>query len=60
MKSSKKNSGNTILKKLESNVLIWYGHVARMEENIWPKRIVAWSLAGGEEEDDTSKVGKGS
>jgi len=58
MKSSEKNSGNTILKRQKSNTLRWYGPVVRMEENIWPKRIVTWSLEESEDEDDKNKVGK--
>jgi len=30
----------TILDRMESNVLKWYGHVRRMEDSRWSKRIV--------------------
>jgi hypothetical protein len=28
---------------MENNMLKWYGHVLRMEDNAWPKRIMTWS-----------------
>jgi hypothetical protein len=33
----------TNLEKLEYKTLKWYGHVARMEDKKWPKRIMTWS-----------------
>jgi hypothetical protein len=36
----------TILERMENNMLKWYGHVLRMEDNTWPKRIMTWSLEG--------------
>jgi hypothetical protein len=36
----------TILDTMESNMLKWYGHVLRMEDNIWPKRIMTGSPEG--------------
>jgi hypothetical protein len=36
----------TILERLESNMLKWYGHVLRMEDNRWPERIMTWSPEG--------------
>jgi hypothetical protein len=33
----------TILERLDKNMLKWYGHVVRMEDNRWPKRIMTWS-----------------
>jgi hypothetical protein len=31
---------------MEKNMLKWYGHVLRMEDNRWPKQIMTWSLEG--------------
>jgi hypothetical protein len=31
---------------MEKNMLKWYGHVLRMEDNRWPKQIMIWSLEG--------------
>jgi hypothetical protein len=36
----------TILERMENNMLKWYGHVLRMEDNGWPKRIMTWSPEG--------------
>jgi hypothetical protein len=36
----------TSLEIMENNTLKWYGHVLRMEDNRWPKRIMTWSLEG--------------
>jgi hypothetical protein len=36
----------TILERMENNMLKWYGHVLRMEDNTWPKRIITWSPEG--------------
>jgi hypothetical protein len=36
----------TILERMENNMLKWYGHVLRMEDNRWPKRIMTWSPEG--------------
>ena len=36
----------TILERMENNVLKWYGHVVRMEDKRWSKRIMAWSREG--------------
>ena len=36
----------TILERMENNMLKWYGHVLRMEDNRWSKRIVTWSQGG--------------
>jgi hypothetical protein len=33
----------TNLEKLENKTLKWCGHVARMEDKRWPKRIMKWS-----------------
>jgi hypothetical protein len=33
----------TILERMGTNMLKWYGHVVRMEGNRWPKRIISWS-----------------
>jgi hypothetical protein len=37
-----KNGGNTkkFWKKWKNNMFKWYGHVVRIEENGWPKRIM--------------------
>jgi hypothetical protein len=40
-----------ILERMENNMLKWYGHVLRMEDNRWPKRIMTWSPEREEEED---------
>ena len=31
---------------MQNIVLKQYGHVVRMEDNIWPKRIMTWSPEG--------------
>jgi hypothetical protein len=31
---------------MENKVLKWYGHVLRMENNRWPRRIMIWSPEG--------------
>jgi hypothetical protein len=36
----------TILERMENNILKWYEHVLCMEDNRWPKRIMTWSLDG--------------
>ena len=36
----------TILDRMENNMLKWYGHVVRMEDNRWPKRITTWCTEG--------------
>jgi hypothetical protein len=33
----------TILERMENNT---YGHILRMEDNRWPKRIMTWSPEG--------------
>jgi hypothetical protein len=33
----------TVLESMENNSLRWYGHVLRMEDNGWSKRIMTWS-----------------
>ena len=38
--------GNTILERMENNMLKWYGHVVRMEDSRWPKIIMYWALGG--------------
>ena len=35
------------MERMENNMLKWYGHVVRMKENRWPKRIMTWSPGGG-------------
>ena len=30
----------TILDRMENNMLKWYGHVVRMEDNRWSRQIV--------------------
>jgi hypothetical protein len=40
-----------ILERMENNMLKWHGHVLRMEDNRWPKRIMTWSPEREEEED---------
>ena len=35
-----------ILGRMENDVLKWYGHVIRMEDDRWSKRIVTWSPGG--------------
>jgi hypothetical protein len=36
----------TILERMEYNMLKWYGHVLCMKDNRWPKRITTWLLEG--------------
>jgi hypothetical protein len=36
----------TILERMENNMLKWYGHVVRMKDSRWPKRIMTWSSGG--------------
>ena len=36
----------TVLERMENNVLKWYGHVLRMGDKRWPKRILTWSPEG--------------
>jgi hypothetical protein len=36
----------TILERHENNVLEWSGHVVRMEDNRWPRRIMTWLPEG--------------
>jgi hypothetical protein len=36
----------TVLERMENNTLKWRGHVLRMEDNTWPKRIITWSQEG--------------
>jgi hypothetical protein len=48
-----KNGSNTnnFGEKMENNMLKWYGHALRMEDNGWPKRIMTWSQEGRRKED---------
>jgi len=39
-------SMETILERMGTNMLKWYGHVVRMEGNRWPKRVITWSPRG--------------
>jgi hypothetical protein len=32
----------TVLEIMENNTLNWYGRVLCMEDNSWPKRLLAW------------------
>jgi hypothetical protein len=50
----------TILGRMENNMLKWYGHVVRVEDKRWPKRIMAWSPEGRRRGQPRNKVGKGS
>jgi len=36
----------TILERMENNMLKWYGHVVCMEDHRWPKRIMTSSPEG--------------
>jgi hypothetical protein len=36
----------TILERMENNVLKWYGHVVGMEDKRWPKQTVTFSPRG--------------
>jgi hypothetical protein len=31
---------------MENNMLKWYRHLLRIEDNGWPKRIMTWSPEG--------------
>ncbi|KAF2889943.1 hypothetical protein ILUMI_16230 [Ignelater luminosus] len=37
---------SSIASRLENRALRWYGHVSRMGEERWPKRILEWSPRG--------------
>ncbi|KAF2905711.1 hypothetical protein ILUMI_00466 [Ignelater luminosus] len=37
---------SSVANKLENRALKWYGHVSRMGEERWPKRILEWSPKG--------------
>lgn len=39
------NIGTTILDTVEAKCLRWYGHVRRMDEGRWPKKIIEWTPA---------------
>jgi len=32
----------TTLERTENNMLQYYGHVVRMDDNRWPKRLMNW------------------
>jgi len=34
------------LERMQNNVLKWYGHVVRMDDNRWPKRLMTWLPEG--------------
>ncbi|KAK4876924.1 hypothetical protein RN001_009430 [Aquatica leii] len=36
----------TIIERIEKRSLKWFGHILRMEENKWPKRLFAWKPTG--------------
>nr|CAH7769225.1 unnamed protein product [Callosobruchus chinensis] len=36
----------SIIRKLENKALQWYGHVQRMPEHRWPKRVLEWEPPG--------------
>jgi hypothetical protein len=36
----------TVLERMEKNMLKWHGHVLPMEDNRWPKPIITWSSEG--------------
>nr|CAH7753961.1 unnamed protein product [Callosobruchus chinensis] len=36
----------SIIRKLENKALQWFGHVQRMQEHRWPKRVLEWELPG--------------
>jgi hypothetical protein len=43
---------NNFWEKMENNTLKWYGHVLRMEDNGWAKRIMTWSQEGRRRKED--------
>jgi len=49
----------TILERMESEMLKWYRHVVRMEDSRWPKIIMYWSGRKTRTRKTRSKVGKG-
>ena len=42
----RKNGSNTILGRLVKNILRWNGHVVRMGDKKWPRKIMTWSPEG--------------
>jgi hypothetical protein len=42
----------TIIDRVEERQLVWYGHLQRMSEERWPKKIWEWTHQGRREEDD--------
>jgi hypothetical protein len=36
----------TIIDRVEEKQLIWYGHLQRMSEERWPKKIWEWTPQG--------------
>jgi hypothetical protein len=45
----------TILERMDSNMVKWYGHVVRIDGNRLPKRIMAWSPDEDDDDDDDLK-----
>jgi hypothetical protein len=42
----------TIIDRVEERQLVWYGHLQRMSEERWPKKIWEWTPQGEGEEDN--------
>ena len=36
----------TVVNRIEERILQWYGHVQRMEEERWPRRVIHWTPIG--------------
>ena len=36
-------AGQSILYKIQRSQLKWYGHLLRMEDSCWPKKIYQWT-----------------
>ncbi|XP_030752232.1 uncharacterized protein LOC115879476 [Sitophilus oryzae] len=36
-----------IIRRIEKRSLRWFGHLMRMEDTRWPKRVFKWSPTGG-------------
>ena len=48
---NKMQAEQSILDRIQRRQLKWYGHLLRMEDSCWPKKIYQWTPVGEEEED---------
>ena len=48
----------SVLNRIQRSQLKWYGHLLRMEDSRWKKKIYQWTpQVGGEEEDHSNHGG---